>query len=203
MLCVKADVDIDTSVEFVVGNETFLMNNTSKSFNRVVIDDSYIMFNTTGINITSSNNITIFIEFVDADIENASENDSVFRFDADTASGSVSFKITGLRRSQEYNVYRNGTLFATQTSNLYGEITFSNSVWSRRGFDILQGESAVTPPQSVSGQAEIVIDILPILLSIMLLNFLFAVFLGGASTIFDVINLTVLMVVGIVAISII
>ena len=61
-LTIQSQVNIDTNIHFTVGNETYLVNDTTRNFSQIIVSDNYIVFNNTGFNITSTNSITIFID---------------------------------------------------------------------------------------------------------------------------------------------
>jgi len=138
----KADVIMDTSNFYPVQNETYMVNDTTRHFSQILIplfpDDTYIVFNSTGFNITATNDIMIYLDYINTSIVNADAGDLVLEICADTTSGNVEFKINGFKSSTQYTVKRNGTTIAAPTSNTSGELTFTNDVWSRKVFEIFE-----------------------------------------------------------------
>ncbi len=119
------------------------------NFNRITIDSSYIIFNSTGFYLTSSNDIDITLVYISNDFSGASNGDKVLEFYASTASGNVLFDISGFTVGREYTVKRSGTTIASPTANASEYISFSNNVWSEHLFEIFQqgmGSGDVTSP---------------------------------------------------------
>ena len=146
-VCVNA-VTITTSTKFLVGNETYTVSKTMK-FHTITIDDSYIIFNTTGFYVTSGNAITVTLSYINSNIVGAGDGVKVLEFSASTTGGSVSFGLSGFQSGNKYDVKRNGTTIASVTADGSGLISFSNSAWSTRLFSIYRNGSAptdVTPP---------------------------------------------------------
>jgi hypothetical protein len=63
------------------------------------------------------------------------------------------FQLSGFQVNNEYEIRRNGTVIATSTASISGNISFSNAVWSSRRFQVYQtAESPVdTTPPVISG----------------------------------------------------
>lgn len=138
---VKA-VIIDPDMQFVVGNETYQVNQ-AMDFSSITIGSDYIVFNSTGFFVTSGNDITITLAYLSDNIYGASDGDKVFEFYADTAGGNVWFNLSGFPAGIDYVVNRSGSAIATPTANSSGYISFENSVWSIQLFEIFQqGEGA-------------------------------------------------------------
>jgi hypothetical protein len=138
---------IDKNFEFKVENETYKTNSTM-TFNRITIDDTYIIFNNTGFYVTSQNDITIILVFINNDIPNADDGEKILDFYAATNSGKVWFNLSGFPSGTDYRVTRDGTLLSSGTANSSGFFTFYNSQWSNHRFQIYQqGEGDITAPQ--------------------------------------------------------
>jgi len=133
-----SDRTIDANIHYIIGNETYLVNDTTRTFSQIRWTNNYIVFNNTGINVTSSNPITIYIDYINSSILEAGNGDLVFEFCADTASGNVGFSFNGFRESYRYRVKRNGSVIANPASDMNGEIIFTNDVWSKKSFEIYQ-----------------------------------------------------------------
>ena len=139
---VKAEVVIDTDICFVIDNETYKVNDTTRSFSKIVWTGSWILFNSTDFNVSSGNAITVSIDYINNSIIGAGDDDLVLEFCADTVGGTVYFNISGFRNDYNYTVKRNGTIIKNVTSNASGGISFNNSIWSEKVFEIYQGEAA-------------------------------------------------------------
>lgn len=146
MLCLLAiapaiqAIDVN-GIEWTVDNETYTTN-TTLSFYNIDHHGSYIVFNTTDFNITSSNAITITIMYLHNSPTTADTTDEILDFYADTSSGSVTFTLGGFKTSNDYVVKRGGTTISSPTSDSNGYVQFSNSVWSTQHFEIFGDEGA-------------------------------------------------------------
>lgn len=139
---------ITPDVQFVVGNKTYTVNATMV-FSQIVIDSSYIVFNSTGFFVTSPNSLTVTLVFINNNIGGASDGQRVLDFYGTTASGTVWFNLSGFPPGNNYTVKRNGVTMTTCTANASGYIHFSNSVWSTMRLQIYQlgqGGGDTTPP---------------------------------------------------------
>jgi len=139
---------ITPDMQFVVGNETYKVNATMV-FSQIIIDSTYIVFNTTGFYVVSSNSITITLVYIRNNIAGATNGEKVLDFYAATTAGTVWFNISGFPATNNYTIKRNGNPIATSTANASGYIHFSNNVWSTQRFQIYQlgqGSGDSTPP---------------------------------------------------------
>jgi len=138
-------------IHFIVGNETYIKYQTM-NFNRITIDSSYIIFNSTGFYVTSGNDIDITLVYIHDDIAGAGDGDKVLEFYASTTGGNVWFNISGFPVGNDYVVNRDDIAIASPTANGSGYISFSNDVWSEQLFEIFQeGEGAENNPPYVPG----------------------------------------------------
>ena len=136
-------------VRFIVENETY-STNQAMHFNSIAIASSYIIFNTTGFYVTSDNDISITLVYIDDDITGAGNGDKVLEFYASTTGGNVWFNISGFPVGNDYVVNRDDFAIASPTANGSGYISFSNDVWSEQLFEIFQdGEGAENNPPYV------------------------------------------------------
>jgi hypothetical protein len=143
-------VTINPGFEFVVGNETYTVQQTM-DFSIIIIDSTYIIFNDTGFYLTAPNDITITLVYINDDIAGAGDGDKVVEFNADTSGGNVLFDLSGFTASTDYIVKRNGTQIANPTANGSGYISFSNNIWSSHSFEISQdgeGPGDTTAPET-------------------------------------------------------
>jgi hypothetical protein len=141
---------VDTNTSFVVENETYKFSRTM-NFHTITIASSYIIFNTTGFYISSSNSILITLVYINNDIIRAGPGKKVLEFYATTTSGNVIFSLSGFPAGNKYTIRRGGTSIATPTANSSGFISFSNKVWDSTLFEIFQlGDGVVNTPPIVS-----------------------------------------------------
>ncbi len=141
-------VVIKPNFYFSVGNELYTVNQ-SMNFESITISTSHIVFNNTGFHVSSGNDITITLVFINDDILNAINGEKVLEFYANTTSGTVWFNLSGFTAGNNYTIKRSGTPIATSLANISGFISFLNNVWSRQRFEILQQAQGgdVTPPE--------------------------------------------------------
>lgn len=130
-------VIVEPGVSFEVGNEIYVFNNTM-NFSVIMIGDSWIRFNTTDFNISSSNSITINMSFINNSITSAGVDDSLIRFNASCSSGLVYFNLSGFETSTCYIVYVDG-VDQSLVSDSSGIVSFSYEGWSIHSFDIRKG----------------------------------------------------------------
>ena len=135
-------VTIDPNIQFIVGNETYTVNQTM-DFNSITIASSYILFNSTGFYVTSGDDITISLVYLSDDIVGAGDGDKIVEFYATTVGGVVWFNLSGFPVGNTYVVNRSGSPIAYPTANISGYISFSNSVWSTQQFAIFQEGAGV------------------------------------------------------------
>ncbi len=163
---VSADVTYDNTTVFNVDNENYTFPAGGMTFSQVMINESgsWIKFNNTDFNITSSNPINITLSYLNSNIAGASTGDTVLSFNADTTAGTVWFNLTGFKASTTYTLYRDSVVITTYNSNSEGNLSFSNAVWSDHDFDIKEGDQTGTSTDKKievrydSNSAEDVID---------------------------------------------
>lgn len=132
------------SVVFNCDNENYTMNpSVASSVNSVYVSDSWIRFNNTDFNVTSTNDINITISYLNSNISAASSGDTVLSFSAESSGGLVYFNLSGFDANQSYAVYRDGSNIEGLTSNADGNISFTNTVWSDHDFVIKEGHNYV------------------------------------------------------------
>jgi copper-binding protein NosD len=120
---------------FYVGNETYGVTQTM-IFSYTQVEPSWIKFNTTDFNVTSANNIYMNLSFLHEDISMATNGTKVLDFVVNVTIGTVTFSIGGFSPLVQYSVNRNSTEIATPTADANGYISFSNSIWSHKHFEI-------------------------------------------------------------------
>jgi hypothetical protein len=152
-------VIIDPSMQFVVQNETYQVNATMV-FYQIIIDSTYIVFNTTGFYVTAPNSISIKLVNINDDIAGAVNGEKVVDFYATTTAGTVWCNLSGFPVNNEYVIKRDGVTLSTSVADVSGFISFASSVWSTHRFQIYQQAGAPvdsTPPQ-ITGVSRSVSD---------------------------------------------
>jgi len=139
---VSADVTYDNTTVFNVGNENYTFPAGGITLSQVMLNESgsWIKFNDTDFNITSSNPINITLSYLNSNIAGASTGDTVLSFSANTVSGSVWFNLSGFKSSTTYTLYRNSAVVAAYVSDGSGLLSFSNGVWSDHDFELREGD---------------------------------------------------------------
>ncbi|MFW6122144.1 MAG: hypothetical protein ACOC80_14780 [Petrotogales bacterium] len=135
-------VIVNPGTYFSVGTEDYTVNQTM-NFGSITIASSYIIFNDTGFYISSDNDITITLVYINDDIDNADDGEKVLEFYGDTSSGKVWFNLSGFPAGNNYTVNRGGSSIGTVTANNSGFISFTNNVWSTQLFEIFQEGTGV------------------------------------------------------------
>jgi len=131
-------VTITTDIQFEIENETYTVSSTL-DFSSITISDNYVVFNTTGFYVTSTNDIIIILDFVHSDMSQVGNDSLALQFDAITnGPNNVFFNISGFMPGTSYTVKRNETNISVSVANGSGFISFSNNVWSKKEFKIYQ-----------------------------------------------------------------
>ncbi len=128
-------ITVNPGTYFPVGNEKYTVNQTM-NFESILVGTTHIVFNDTGFYITSENNITINLVFINEDITSIENGEKALEFYADTTSGIVGFNISGFTGGNDYLVNRSGSPIDIATADGSGHITFINKVWNNYLFEI-------------------------------------------------------------------
>jgi len=141
----------EDSVQFIIGNETYIADETT-NFNSITIDSSHIIFNNTGFYLTAPNDIIITLVYINDNVAGADDADKVVEFLADTSGGNVLFDLSGFPAGNDYVVKRDGESFSYPTADSSGYISFSSIVDEDKQFEILQVGDGVenNPPYAPS-----------------------------------------------------
>ena len=139
---VSADYTFDDNTVFEIGNENYTFPSGGITFSTVVQNASWIRFNNTDFNITSTNNIDIVLSYLNDNIAGASAGDTVLSFSADSSGGLVYFNLSGFSPSTVYTLYRDNTAIDTYTADANGVLNMTNNVWSNHDFDVKTGSFA-------------------------------------------------------------
>lgn len=141
----------DDCVVFNCDNENYTMNpSVASSVNSVYISDSWIRFNNTDFNITSTNPINISLSYLNSNIPAASSGDTVLSFSANSSGGLVYFNISGFKPNIDYTLYRDDAVVDTYTTDNNGILYFTNNVWSEHTFKVLEGDVSTDSDSSIS-----------------------------------------------------
>jgi len=149
---VDADIGFnDTEVYCNVGNETYNVT-SAMNFNSIIITPDFVTFNNSGFYLSFSNNLSIFIDYINGDISNANNGDKILSFYADTTETGW-FNISGFTANRNWAVYEDGALFSIVLSNASGYVSFNDSIWDREYIEIyLEGATlAATVGGGISG----------------------------------------------------
>ena len=106
------------------------------NFKSITIGESHIVFNNTGFYISSENDISITLVYINDNISNALGGEKVLEFYADTASGTTVFNISGFPVGNDYLVNRSGSPIDISTADGSGHIFFINDIWNNYLFEI-------------------------------------------------------------------
>ena len=106
--------------------ETYVFENPY-NVSQIIIASTYIVFNTTGFNVTSTNAINIRIDHIDEDIDNPSNNDDdLLVFTVTNTPGATWFNLSGFEPTLSYTVKVNDVFFSTEIANSTGDISFTD-----------------------------------------------------------------------------
>ena len=151
---VSADIQMNTDQVFNVENENYSFA-SALTFTQILHNDTWITFNSTGFNVTSTNDINISLSYLNSNIPSASSGDTVLSFSAESSGGLVWFNLSGFDANQSYAVFRDNVKISGLTSNADGNLSFTNTVWSDHDFDIKRGYNYVQVTYGRSALAEI------------------------------------------------
>ena len=126
-------------VVFGVGNQNYTLTSDTESIDCVYVADSWIRFNTTDFNVTSTNDINITLSYLDDNIAGASAGDTVLSFNASSSVGLVYFNLSGFSPSTVYTLYRDDAAVNAYTADASGVLNMTNTVWSDHDFDVKTG----------------------------------------------------------------
>jgi len=149
-LGVSADVNYDDSTIFNIGNENYTFPASGITFSEVAYNEtgSWIRFNNTDFNVTSTNPINISVSYLNSNIPSAENKEKTLEFDANTNSGLVYFNLSGFRSNTKYTVTRtddSGNEYMSVYETSGGILRFTNDDWSTGTFTIHQGD--LTPEE--------------------------------------------------------
>lgn len=130
---------VEPSWTYQVGNENYTVS-SSMGFSQIIYNESWIKFNTTDFNISSSNPINLSLSYLNSNPLTANAGDTILSFSANASGGVVSFNISGFSPSTVYTLYRDDATVNTYTTDSGGYLNFTNDVWSDHDFDVKEGD---------------------------------------------------------------
>jgi len=148
---VSADVNFDNSTVFNVDNENYTFPTGGITFREVAYNEtgSWIRFDNTDFNVTSTNPINITVSYLNSNIAGASDGDTVLTFTADTSGGLVWFNLSGFEMFTEYSVFVDDVFSEVVDSTDSDIIHFDHAVWSDHEFDIVLGDQSGSTTRQV------------------------------------------------------
>jgi len=104
--------------------ETYTFQNPY-NVSMIIKAPTYIVFNSTGFNVTPSNPISIRIDHIDSDIDNPYDgDDDLVVFTITETGGETWFNISGFEATLSYTVKANSVFFSTEVADASGDINF-------------------------------------------------------------------------------
>jgi len=117
-------------------NEWYNVTNNS-DFHTIQIAATYVVFNTTGFNLSSAQNAYIYLEYINPSPLAAADGTKVIKFYLNTSLASrVWYNISGLTPNDFYNVTQDGAVFSTNKSNATGSISFRRETTGKHSWMI-------------------------------------------------------------------
>ena len=131
---------IDSPLETYTFNEPY-------NVSQIIIASTYIVFNDTGFNITSTNAINIQINHIDEDIGNpADDDDLLLSFKVTNSPGATWFNISGFESASRYILEVNDVFSSNYVANSTGCISFYDTPTLNDVYNIFPGD---TPPSII------------------------------------------------------
>ena len=120
---------VEPGYRYEIENEIY-QTNTAMNFERVVYTDTYIIFNNTGFNMTSSGNILITLRDINESTIDGVENDVLLEFEVYLVSGTTVMTISGFRNNILHNIYKDSVFDKSFLVNSSGciDITVGSGV---------------------------------------------------------------------------
>jgi len=135
------------------GGNAYFTTNQSMGFQQIVLDASYVKFNTTGFYVESPNQVNISLVYINENILTATDGEKVLEFWVNTSTGNVFFNISGMKGNSNYVITQDGGAYTTNTTNASGYITFNSTDWTEHRFEITyetQGAFSIASPYPVN-----------------------------------------------------
>jgi hypothetical protein len=151
---VDADIGFnDTEVYCNVGNEIYNVT-LAMNFSNIIITPDYVTFNNSGFYLSFSNNISIFIDYINGDISNANDGDKILSFYANTTETGW-FNLSGFTVNRNWMIYEDGALFNIVLSNDSSYISFNDSIWNEEYIEIYLEGTPLADVTVVGGSSSV------------------------------------------------
>lgn len=115
--------------------------NKGMNFHTVSIDSNYMMFNTTKFFVESNNPVTITIDYLNDNINDADYKEETVGFYAASTNEVVWFNISGFPIGNDYKIEKNDVLYSSVNVNNTGYISFKNLQEKLYNFQIFRVEN--------------------------------------------------------------
>lgn len=142
-----SSVNIHTDATFQVGNENYKMN-TTLCFHQILVNASNICFNYTGFYFVGVNQTNVTICYIDDDFNTANAGSLVIQYYANNSGGLVWMNMSGLRPNTNYTIRSNSVVLINTSSDSYGLLSFNNTAWSNKMFQVFVKDTSYTPSPS-------------------------------------------------------
>ena len=139
-------VIIDTGVDIDIENETYRVD-AAMNFSRVVITDTYPIFNNTGFNVTAPDDILFVLYYINQSTINAGSNDKLVEVSIYLLGvASTTVKISGFVGNTVYEVFDNSISQGNFLSDIDGNISLTVDIGPSTLFEIRQTSTTNTAP---------------------------------------------------------
>jgi len=155
MFSSTSGVYVDTDVQFEIDSplETYTFAEPM-DFSRIIIASTYIVFNTTGFNVTSATTIEIRIDDIANNIVYpAIVDEELVSFTLVNLPGATWFNISGFSPSLYYNVSKNAVFYNYYQANGTGSISIYDADPGASPYIISANGSSYTPVITTTGSA--------------------------------------------------
>ena len=144
------DYLVETNVQFITGNETYKVKDTMQ-FNVTKTTATAQKFNESWFNHTSTNPITMYMEYLSPNITAATtRGNRIVEFNGSAIGGTQTFfNISGLIGDTNYSLFVDNIYQSTHITDSNGWITWNWNSWSDHQFDIFYGD--YTPVEEGGG----------------------------------------------------
>ena len=119
-------VIVEPGREWSIENEIYRVEQ-AMNFSRIIITDTYPIFNNTGWNISAPSNILIVLRYINDSTTDAFEDDMLLEFSVWMVSGSTTISISGFKSNVIHNIYKDSVLDSSFLSNSTGCINITIS----------------------------------------------------------------------------
>ena len=149
-------IDADNFDYILSGNENYTFA-SGMVLDTLWVNETWVRMNDIYFNITSSNTINLSVSYLNNNIINQVAGTTILTFNADTTGAApVWFNLSGFKVNHSYGVYRDNAKIQGLTSNLDGNLSFSNTVWSDHEFDVVDEGNTIRVTYARSATADTV-----------------------------------------------